>query len=95
MFTIRGYFTHPDNKRRLKMALFGESSPKDQDKKYTYKTISINVNECEDLLYRIKKESEYQGELGWRLVQVLGNGSNRRDLIFVKEYTDVSTDSGS
>jgi hypothetical protein len=74
------------------MALFGESSPKDQDKdkKYTYKTTSIKVDESCALLYTIRKECDYQGEFGWKLVQVLGNDSNRRDLIFVKEYTDVS-----
>jgi hypothetical protein len=58
--------------------------------KYTYKTTSIKVDESENLLYEIYMESQYQGELGWKLVQVLGNDSNQRDLIFVKEYTDVS-----
>jgi hypothetical protein len=79
------------------MALFGESSPKDQDKdkKYTYKTTSIKVDESENLLYEIYMDCQYQGELGWRLVQVLGNGSNQRDLLFVKEYIDISADSGS
>jgi hypothetical protein len=63
--------------------------------KYTYKTINVEVMGSKDLVLIIKKESQYQGELGWRLVQVLGNNSNQRDLLFVKEYTDVSIDSGS
>jgi hypothetical protein len=91
MFTIRGYFTHPDNQRRLESV-----TRKATMKTYKYKTIPVTLRTS--LEVSTSRLLNNYGADGWRFVQCIQVDTSGANwiIVFEKEIEpDLDQEKGS